>query len=513
MRNISLLLIVLLCLPIFNYAQDWEKIIDGRIQTLNTDNVPFNKEHVLYKNGDKYFYFSVFYGSAAVVKLDETNTYKNDKVETPGYKKLVVASFLNFNGNLYQFFWSKISSDDGTKNGFYVGKYNSEKNEFEDVQLLEEFDSDTKFELIMRQSDNNKYIGFCINPTSKKNVQTFSLLMLDADMNKISVLKKSSVTFSNEAQIYDFRINNDGCSNIFFTENAQTFDKATSFQSNGNFLYMINLSAGSDKPLNHEIVLDGKKILHAKIMDAESSSELFISWCKEDASKNVGFSKYNLNTKTEEIIYEFDSEILEPFIMVTGRLESYTYRDAKEKKNENSTTTINASLDLITQFSIGDEEYYLLQKNTPILNYDAQSGNKWYQYMEGDIFLLNSKKNMLKKIERCVITPGAPRGMYLVKNESQLTLYYYSIPPDFVGDVKAKEPATTMNQSKVFEDYHLYKTVFDLNTLEFTSHEIKVFEENATPRLIYFSTIHQNGLSKLVWSHAHGDYQIFELKE
>lgn len=513
MRTIITLLSVLLFSYSSTMAQNWEKNYPGRIETFSVNRSPYSKEPLSWKNQDKYFYFELGYARVYLSTIDEVNGNEKFKPEIDGFKKILSPYIMTLNNEVYLFFGSKISATGSKQNAFYVGRYDVGKNTFVDPKMIEEYGADTKFNFICKSSENKKYVAFIIDPKQSKKSYSFNLLILDSVLKKIVSLKETTCDFANLSEIYDVCISDQGDVNFLFTKEGQTFSKMTSFQGNGNFVYTYRYDLDKETAEKHEVIFEDRNVLHAKTLNHEQGNELFISWYKIEDAKTVGISKYNLVTREEEKLYEFDPDLLEPFLKVTSRTDSYAYKDFKERTNELSTTNINACVDLITYFQHDGIEFYLMKKSTPILNYDAQNnGSTKYQYLDGDIFLLNLTNKKIKKIERMVAHPRLSKGIYISKNESQLTLYYYSVPPDFDGEVRAKE-TLTLNTNKVYDDFHLYRTTVDLNTLDLSSEEIKVFEENMEPKRVYLSTIQFNSNNKVALAAKTDGYEIFEFKD
>jgi hypothetical protein len=199
--------------------------------------------------------------------------------------------------------------------------------------------------------------------------------------NSRKLLQQTNVEgeFNQSAEFYEFYLDNDGEADLMFKKYAQTFDRSTTFQETGNILYTVHHNRADNNGKTIEIILSDRKILHARLIKEESGDVIFLSWYKENSRDEVGFSLYNLQTNSEEIIYQFDPALLEPYIECGSRVENYKYNDANERPNQLSKTKVNSFLDLVARFTHNDKEFFLLQKSTPIVVVNAtQSGTTYY---------------------------------------------------------------------------------------------------------------------------------------
>jgi hypothetical protein len=132
--------------------------------------------------------------------------------------------------------------------------------------------------------------------------------------------------------------------------------------------------------------------------------------------------------------------------------------------------------------------------------------------VEGDILLVNAQDKMVKKIERFTGTIKTPRGFIVKKTEKDLVLYYYSCPASYTDKLEIGEPSV-MNVDKKFDDYHLFKTIIDLNTFESSTKEIEVFSANSTPYLVSLKSAISGSDSKMTIAKSSSNYMLFKLKE
>jgi hypothetical protein len=501
------------------FSQDWEKKVTGGIETYSRTKSPGEFIDLFCFNGENYLYVHSVYGAyaaeAVTFKASSTLIERKKIVKPEGFKKTQFIGAAEVKGEVFLFFVGAGVVDGIRTQGLFAWKFNFETLQFDKISLIEEYSEKLPFSAVsMRQSENNKYLGFVVNPINVSVEYSYSLLVLNDELEKVSSAKNVEGNFNQSAQFYEFYVDNNGEADLVFKKYAQTFDRSTTFQETGNLVYIIQHAQSDNVGKTNEIILSDRKILHARLLKEESGNMMFLSWYKENSRDEVGFSLYNLQTNSEEIIYQFDPLLLEPYIECGSRVENYKYNDATERANQLSKTKVNSFIDLVTRFTHDGKDFFLLQKSTPIVVVNASQSGSIYFYLdvEGDILLVNAQDKQVKKIERFTGTIKTPRGFIVRKSEKDLVLCYYSCPESYTDKLEIGEPSL-MNVDKKFDDYHLFKTVIDLNTFESSTKEVEVFSANSIPYLVSLKSAINAGDSKMTIAKSSGNYMLFELKE
>ncbi len=518
-KKIKLLFVLFFFVPVGLFSQDWEKKVTDGIETYSRTKSPGEFIDLFHVNGENYLYVHSVNGAYAVEAVtfkSPSTLLERKKIFKPeGFKKTQFIGAAEVKGEVFLFFIGQGMADGIKTQGLFSWKFNFETLQFDKISLIEDYSGKLPFAVVtMRQSENKKYLGFVVNPINVSVEYNYSLLVLNDQLEKVTSAKNVDGKFNQSAEFYEFYIDNEGDADLMFKKYAQTFDRSTTFQETGNLVYTIHHNQSDNSGKTNEIILTDRKILHARLLKEETGDVIFLSWYKENLRDEVGFSLYSLQTNSEEIIYQFDPVLLEPYIECGSRVENYKYNDATERANQLSKSKVNSFIDLVARFTHNGKDFFLLQKSTPIVVVNASQSGTIYYYLdvEGDILLVNAQDKMVKKIERFTGTIKTPRGLIVKKTENDLVLYYYSCPASYADKLEIGEPSV-MNVDKKFDDYHLFKTVIDLNTFESSTKEIEVFSTNSTPYLVSLKSSISGTGSKMTIAKSSSNFMLFELKD
>lgn len=438
----------------------------------------------IYSNSLDKFNARFFDDEMKELGLFESSRYKE-------YKSLRFHGACEFNGELNVYFTARSKEVAKGNHGLFKMTCMKGQTDFSPPVLVSEFKSPASISrFLMLISPNQEYLAFVIEPKAVGTLYRYSVLVFDSDGRKVVAEDLVEGRFDSYYGFMSAHVTNTGEVYLLFKDNAEAYTKPafTRYSEQAAWIKVQKGSPGSVQYFKNEL----KHILQFRLVSYGGEPFIFSSWCLRENLAVSGVSLIDPATGEEEELYTFLTDELEPFIESSA---TYSFSDDTERKNLLSDSKVNAYVDLVDIFDYAGDEYYLLQKRTPVklIVSNGQGATSFYCDVEGDIFLVNSTTQKVVKIERLVSFVGTPRGIYSEIADNHLSLYYYSVPDGKNAKVKAYR-----NTSAIFNtrspDLYLYNTLIDMETYEITSNELLlVDEENYIIKLSIRSMIRSSG--------------------
>ena len=376
-----------------------------------------------------------------------------------------------FQGTIYVFFTGRTKSTAKGHYGVYAWEYSPQSYAFKTCHLLAEFPLvDAVNRMFIEVSENGNYLGIVTEPKTFCKVYKYAVLVLNKDFKLVFKDHKRSQELEACHQFTSLHMSNNGRLTLIYTENFETYHDR-GFQephSHASFITFLNDTLSKQVQFIHDPL---RKILQLTVVETETDPQLFMAWSYEDSADHIGFSLIDPLTLKETRVYEFDPEILEPFV---GNSDYGVYVDRIKTKNENGMIKFNPGISIVDLFRYRDQDFFLLEKKTPLKLGSSKSETEGaYLDLEGDILLVNSSTNKVLKLERQVFTPNVPRGVINRISGESLELWYYADTLTERSKSGSVDYLTTfLDPTYKAQDRHLYKTVVNLDSLTYTSEEI-----------------------------------------
>ncbi|MBI3134269.1 MAG: hypothetical protein HYZ14_06285 [Bacteroidetes bacterium] len=379
-------------------------------------------------------------------------------------------SGLIFQNQLVFFLSGKTDDVEKGNQGVFKWTFDTEKLAFNPPVLIEQFpETGSITRLVVNQSANGEFLSLVIEPKTFCEVYDFGLTVIDKNFKPVLTDKEAKGELQACMKFNNCYVTNTGDAYLIFDESSEDYNQISTFQKQNDYACVISYHQSATETVNH-LAFENRGLLGYDFVENDGNAQLFVSWYYLEESARCGISTYDLATKTEKQLHEFDAQWVEPFIQ--ARIPKFSYSQEASRENESTDETRNILFNLKYTVKHNHKTTYIIEKHMPMVFHPSSNSTLQHMYIlyTGDLLFLQfddtDQLTNKAKVERHVIHRDFADDFLVQQNGNELTVLYHSQVPEDSKDDKNTLRTYYASSMHNMPPNHLFKTVLNLDSFE-----------------------------------------------